>query len=198
MDSWILSLVSGLVGTIIGGGVTWFAQFQATSRVIRDQRERDERLDRESVSATLQAVVEEMRATARVHQASGGQEIEAADGKSPIAIFYPISDHYFAVFNANAGAIGRIRNPQLRGRLVETNVNFKALIDTIRLNNHFTELVIDAERELRHHPNSEQCKVDLDNAYSMQASYAPLLIQSHRRAIGAFSELDAVVRALGL
>ncbi|MET4573237.1 hypothetical protein ABIA68_002095 [Stenotrophomonas rhizophila] len=192
------SLLSGVVGAALGALASWFGAFQSTSRSIREQRERDQRLDNDAVVATIQAVMDEMRAIVQVHQQSGGSEIEASDGATGIAMYYPISDHYFTVFNANAGAIGRIRNPQLRVRLVVTNVYFKALIDTIRLNNHFGERVESADRAHRHNPDSEECQRDLALACDQHASYAPSLILSHRRAMTAFGELDAVVRAIGI
>lgn len=183
--------VMGLGGALVGGFVT----FVVGQRAVSAQKMRDDDAERAHVRATLQAIRDEVTVLSEVHMTAAGTAIKEASAAAPIELFYPVSAHYFTAFEANAGSIGRVENDVLRCQIVRTYVHFKALFDTVRLNNHFVERLEHAEAA--HRAASEQhvpiARNEAELHWRQAAAYAPLLQEANRRAMESAAALVLMI-----
>lgn len=147
------------------------------------------------IRAILQAIRDEVQTLAEVHMEGGGRNIKEAPGNAPIAMFYPISDHYFTTFEANASRIGKVTDAAIRRQIIRTYVLFKSLVDTIRLNNHFTGKLESAETA---HRNCTPDEVEAKERecvlhWQQMTAYAPQLKASNDRAMDACAALISAI-----
>ncbi|QGM05601.1 hypothetical protein [Stenotrophomonas maltophilia] len=191
MDSTVLAGVMGLVGAFIGGLATLIVGLLAVSA----QKTRDAEAETTQVRATLQAIRDEVNELTQVHMASAGAIIDAASVAEPIALLYPVSAHYFTAFEANADKIGLVADDELRSQIIRTYVHFKALFDTVRLNNHFVEQLDQAESAVRASQGEREAIAREEAAlhWKQTAGYAPLLKQANSRAIRSSTELVSII-----
>lgn len=181
MDSTLWSALIGLVGALIGGAATFAVGWLATS----SQRRRDTKIDADEIRATLQAIKAEVHALIEAHldEKAGGALIDSFEDGAPIAMYYPLSDHYFTVFEMNADKLGKVADDGLRQKIITTYVRLKATIDTIRLNNHFTEKLEMAEVANRRLPGNPAIIAEEEMYLQQLVDYAPAVKASHARAV---------------
>lgn len=181
MDTTMWAGVMGLGGALVGGLVTLLVGLSAVSA----QKTRDADAEAAQIRATLQAIRDEVDVLTEVHMASAGAMIDAASVAAPIELLYPVSAQYFTAFEANADKVGRVADDELRRQITRTYIHFKALFDTIRLNNHFVERLESAEAVHRASPAQDEAVAEKEAALHWQqtADYAPLLKQANTRAI---------------
>lgn len=181
MDPTVWSAVLGLVGALIGGAATFAVGWLASS----SQRRRDAKAEAGEIRATLQAIRGEVHALIEAHldEKAGGALIASFKEGAPITLYYPLSDHYFTVFETNADKLGKVTDDVLRQEIITTYVFLKSLVDTIRLNNHFTEKFEMAVVAKRRSP--ESAAFDTEEAMYRQqlVDYAPGLKAAHARAV---------------
>ncbi|BBO51707.1 hypothetical protein KMM349_20380 [Stenotrophomonas maltophilia] len=188
-------IVVPAVAAIVGSYVGWLGSSRSTSRAIDAQDTRDRNAERSEIRAILQAIRDEIQTLSDVHMESGGGNIKAASGEEPIEMFYPISNHYFTAFEANASRIGKVSDATIRQQIIRTYVLFKSLVDTIKLNNQFTANLEAAEAAQRN------CALDQLDARGRECAlhreqmttYAPQLKASNERAMGACAELISAI-----
>lgn len=191
MDTTMWAGLLGLGGALVGGFVT----FLVGQRAVSAQKARDAEAESAQVRATLQAIRDEVDVLSEVHMAAAGTRIRESSSAAPIGLFYPVSANYFTVFEANADRIGRIENDVLRRQIIRTYVHFKALFDTIRLNNHFVERLEHAEAVHRATPEPH-APIALNEAalhWQQTADYAPLLKESNNRAMESAATLALMI-----
>lgn len=181
----------GLVGALIGGLVT----FIVGQRAVSAQKTRDADAESAQVRATLQAIRDEVTVLSEVHMTAAGTNIKDAPPAAPIGLFYPVSANYFTAFEANADRIGRVENDVLRCQIIRTYVHFKALFDTVRLNNHFVERLEHAEA--LHRAASEQhasiARHEAELHWQQTAAYAPKLKEANSRAMESAAALVLMI-----
>jgi len=182
-------------GVIFGSIVGWLGSSRSTSRAIDAQDARDKNAEMAEIRAILQAIRDEIQTLVEVNMEGGGGDIKAASGNEPIAMFYPISDHYFTTFETNASRIGKVSDAAIRRQIIRTYVLFKALVDTIRLNNHFTGKLESAEAAHRNCAPDELEARERECALHWQqmAAYAPGLKASNDRAMDASAALISAI-----
>ncbi|WP_171956059.1 hypothetical protein [Stenotrophomonas maltophilia] len=182
-------------GVIFGSFVGWWGSSRSTSRAIDAQDTRDKNAEKSEIRAILQAIRDEVHTLAEVHMEGGGGNIKAASGNEPIAMFYPISDHYFTTFETNASRIGKVTDAAIRRQIIRTYVLFKSLVDTIRLNNHFSGKLELAEAAHRNCSLDELEATERECVLQWQqmTSYAPQLKASNDRAMDACAALISAI-----
>ncbi|MFV1847586.1 hypothetical protein ACNJRW_15475 [Stenotrophomonas maltophilia] len=182
-------------GVVFGSIVGWFGSSRSTSRAIDAQNARDGAAEKSEIRAILQAIRDEVQTLAEVHMEGGGGNIKVASGNEPIAMFYPISDHYFTTFETNASRIGKVSDATIRRQIIRTYVLFKSLVDTIRLNNHFTVNLESAETA---HRNCAPGEIEAKERecvlhWQQMTAYAPQLKTSNDRAMDACTALISAI-----
>lgn len=125
-----ISLVSALIGGLIAGFLTVLAQDKA----IRAQRQTVEDAEAREVSGILKAIEEELSDV-------DGWFIDWLEKalkdrpQQPLNIT-PIHQNPFTIFDANAAAIGKIADPELRQMIIRSYIRAKTLLDLV---NHYSE-----------------------------------------------------------
>ncbi len=187
MDTTLWSGLMGFIGALMGGAATYFVGIKAAS----SQKERDRHAEAAEVRATLRAIRDEIKVLSEVHLAAGGGMISAAPDDSPIAILYPISNHYFTAFEANAAKIGKVEDEELRTLVVTAYIHFKSLVDSVGLNNHLIQRLELAEAAHRSAPDAATGNALNESlmAWQQAADYAPSLKASNARAMKSGAEL---------
>ena len=136
----IISLVSALIGGFIAGFLTVLAQDKA----IRAQRQAVQDAEAREVSGILKAIEEELSDI-------DGWFIDWLEKtlkdrpQQPLNIT-PIHQNPFTIFDANAAAIGKIADPELRQMIIRSYIRAKTLLDLV---NHYAEKYI-IWQQLRH------------------------------------------------
>lgn len=187
----LIAGLMGLVGALVGGLATFIVGHQAVSA----QKARDADAERAQIRATLQAIRDEVTVLCEVHMTAAGASIKEASPAAPIELFYPVSANYFTAFEANADRIGRVENDVLRCQIIRTYVHFKALFDTVRLNNHFVERLEHAEA-LHRAASDQQAAIARNEAglhWQQTASYAPQLKEANRQAMESAAALALMI-----
>jgi hypothetical protein len=125
-----ISLVSALIGGLIAGFLTVLAQDKA----IRAQRQTVQDAEAREVSGILKAIEEELSDV-------DGWFIDWLEKtlkdrpQQPLNIT-PIHQNPFTIFDANAAAIGKIADPELRQMIIRSYIRAKTLLDLV---NHYSE-----------------------------------------------------------
>lgn len=126
----IISLVSALIGGFIAGLLTVLAQDKA----VRAQRQAVLDAEAREVSGILKAIEEELSDV-------DGWFIDWLEKtlrdrpQQPIYVT-PIHQNPFTIFDANAAAIGKIADPELRQMIIRSYIRAKTLLDLV---NHYSE-----------------------------------------------------------
>lgn len=191
------SLLSGLIGAVIGGVLTGFFSILAVNK--SEKLTRDSKLgqDRKTLKGLLQALHDELESVNERYQETMGAQIEALPEGQPLLMYYPVINDFFTVYNANAHLIGTIDNNDLRKSIVRTYVQAKGLVDSFRMNN---DLVAKFEhwhvRSIE--TNNELHKQNAQAQYGALVVYAKLIKKSHEEVKKSLAELMRMLRKQGV
>lgn len=129
------SLLSGLIGAVIGGLLTGWFSIIAVNKTEKHRRDSQTTSDAKVLKGLLQALHDELESIFERYQETMGSQIESLPTGQPLLIYYPVINDFFTVYNGNASLIGCIENNDLRKSLVRTYVLAKGLVDSYRMNN---------------------------------------------------------------
>lgn len=136
----MFGFISALIGAVVGGYFT----LKATDKAIREANAKENRQEEKEVQNLLDALGVEIDALWSFHMHRIGRLIEELPDGKPLEIYYPLTQDYFTIYNSNAAAIGRIKDPALRKSIVITYNKCKKVVDGFIYNN---ELVQSARME---------------------------------------------------
>lgn len=134
-----VSLVSVIIGGIIGGSMSLVASLKATERAYKYRLKLQEESRKEDVKNLIQAIHDEIDILWDRYLWGVGNELEKLAEGEPFLSFYPVTQEYFVVYNANASLIGSIDNHELRKEIVTIYTKAKALIDSYKMNNNYLQ-----------------------------------------------------------
>ena len=126
----IISLVSALIGGFIAGFLTVIAQDKA----IRAERQTVQDAEAREVSGILKAIEEELSDVDGWLIDWLEQELKDRP-QQPLRVT-PIYQNPFTIFDANASAIGKIADAELRQLIIRSYIRTKTLLDIV---NHYAE-----------------------------------------------------------
>jgi hypothetical protein len=122
---------AALAGAVIGGVFT----LRATNKAVQMENAKELRRDEKEVQNLLEALGVEIRILLEFHQRRIGYKVEQLPEGEPLACYYPLTQDYFTIYNANAAMIGRIKNPDLREAIVICYNKCKKVVDAFKYNN---------------------------------------------------------------
>jgi hypothetical protein len=134
-----ISLVSVVIGGIIGGSMSLIASLKATERAYKYRLKLQEQSRQEGVKNLIQAIHDEIDILWDRYLWGAGNELEKLAEGEPFLSFYPVTQEYFIVYNANSSLIGSIDNHELRKEIVTIYTKAKSLIDSYKMNNNYLE-----------------------------------------------------------
>ncbi len=118
-------------GAIVGGLFVLAGMFLEHLFIKRDS----ERKEREHLVGLLQALHDEIETLWETYMESVGSQVENLSVEQGFHFYWPLSQDYFTVYSANAFFISKIKDPELRKKIVTTYTKARGLIDTFRMNN---------------------------------------------------------------
>jgi len=176
-------------GAVVGGGITGYYTLKATDKAIRDQNEKELKREEKEVQNLLDALGVELNALWGFHMRRVGEKIEQLPDGQPLEFYYPLTQDYFTIYNANAAMIGRIKDAALREAIVVCYNKCKKVVDGFKYNN---ELV----REYRDLANMPKTTLDygvhIEAKFKEFTAYACIIKEDH------FELKGYVERLLGL
>jgi hypothetical protein len=133
------SLLSGLVGAIVGGLIAAFSTMWAANkgaeRAFNYSRTLQDEADREALRRLLLAIRAEVETVWNGYQLEVGRLVESLKDGEGLALIYKLRQQYFTVYDSNAQYLGHVENDELRAAIVRTYTLAKGLIDTHLVNN---------------------------------------------------------------
>jgi hypothetical protein len=134
-----ISLVSVIIGGIIGGSMSLVASLKATERAYKYRLKLQEQSRKEDVKNLIQALHDEIDILWERYLWGVGNELEKLDEGEPLLRYYPVTQEYFIVYKANASLIGSIENHELRKEIVTIYSKVKSLFDSYKINNNYLQ-----------------------------------------------------------
>jgi len=167
----LAALISGLIGSIVGGLITGLFSLRAVKMSEIADREKREQTDAKILKGLLQALHDELDSLFAIFQERIGAQVDALPDGQPLALYFPITNDFFTVYNANAHLIGRIENNDCRKALVQTYVMAKGLVDSFRMNNDMLSK-FEHWHTLSEETNNPVHKQNAQNQYNALIAYA--------------------------
>ena len=129
------SFLSAGLGAFIGSALTLVGVYWSH----RLEVQRQEKKEADQLIGLLQSFHDEIETIWESYHGNAGAQIEALEDGHPFLMYWPITQDYFTVYNANAFFIGRIKDHDLRKAIIATYTKARGLIDTFRMNNDFVQ-----------------------------------------------------------
>ena len=182
------SLMSGLIGALAGGLITGGFSIYAINRTETFAKSSAAENEAGLVRSLLHAIHDELEVVFERYRRHVAPQVEALQPNTPFALFFPVNNDYFTVFNGNAHLVGKIKDHDLRRSLVRTYVLAKGLVDTFRMNNHMLAELERAE-ELAAATGLESDERVRRERYAALCDYGALIQKDHYEALSAYEDL---------
>jgi hypothetical protein len=127
----LFGFISALIGAVVGG----FFTLKATDKAIREENAKENRQEEKEVQNLLDALGVEIKTLWDFHMKRIGEKVEQLPEGEALMQYYPLTQDYFTIYNSNAAAIGRIKDPILRESIVITYNKCKKVVDGFKFNN---------------------------------------------------------------
>lgn len=178
------SLLSGLIGAVIGGLITVAASIWGVYKGARKSFDYSRHLQKEAEIETTRRVLLAIKAEVETiwagYQLEVGQRVEALKPGEGLNLIYKLRQPYFTVYDSNAQYLGHVEDDQLRAAIVRTYTLGKGLVDTHLVNNDL----------LAQH--MAVASVDLSSNMKLAN---PFLVENQKRVARRWQEFGAEIKA---
>ena len=178
----ILSLLSGILGAIIGGRMTGKAVIKQTEENFNNDLKIIERREGNEEEAVLKAIGVEIDVIIERYSSYIKPGIDKiarydssviftniADLNNDLSILFSflsfrilVTQDYFTIYNSNGNQIGKIKDEGLQKRIVSFYTNIKGLIENIKFYNEYLESIKEDFRNEREE-RSKICPLGAEN-----------------------------------
>jgi hypothetical protein len=171
------NLLSAVIGAVIGGGATVWAQITSA----RIQRKREEIAEATLIRGFIQSIADEINSVWNRYNVEIGPHLKGLPDDQ-VARVFPLHQSYFVVFDSNASLVGRIPDKELRERIISTYVEAKVYVD---LMDYYERLLVNANPNLPAYILShDDAQRHLDIvAYSKQLKLAHVMLEAKVKAL---------------
>jgi hypothetical protein len=157
------NLLSAVIGAVIGGGATVWAQ----ARSADNQRRERVKAEADLIRGFVQSIADELKTVWERQSREIGPHLKSRAKDQAVRPF-PVHQSYFIVFDTNASLVGRIPDRELREQIITTYVEAKRFVDSLqyyeRTHNEYYQYFSNlTDEELKH-------QVHLENVYGKQYS----------------------------
>lgn len=180
---WIIALISGLLGSIIGAfGGGWATYYFTKKHTL--ELEKKQRLN------LAKALSIEISLLLKRYMVVAGKSIEEINNedKPPLVGIAETLQNYFIVFDSSAKLLGLFEQ-DTANKVIEAYINGKAFFDELIHYGNFTKRYIEAES----HPEQHD---EIENAYSQMRNYFPYLKKRHVEMKKLFEETEALLEKI--
>lgn len=129
------TLIAGLGGGLIGGWLTRKATIEGIRQAHTLQQEAADRAEENLIQGFIWSVYEELSVLRDAYMASVGIAVETSKHDEPLEFVYPTHDGFFAVYNNSSHMVGRLKDGELRRKIISTYTHTKDLLDSFEENN---------------------------------------------------------------
>ncbi len=130
-----MSFWSAIIGGLTGGIVTGIFTILAVYIIYKKEKEKIKEQEESLIKSLLQSIHDELETLWDIYQKEIGTYLESLQENKPLLHIYVITHDYFTVYHSNSFLIGKIKNNDLRKRIITTYTIAKGLIDSYKLNN---------------------------------------------------------------
>jgi hypothetical protein len=133
---------------LIGGGIAIKAAFIASRKQFEYLARKADIDDISRSLRFLKSIKDELES---IWEGFGRQVRPALDQlpqNQPFMLYFPVAHNYFIVFDKNVGALGEVRNDDLRKKIVFGYVRAKGFVDSIHYNNHLFQQIQEAQKNM--------------------------------------------------
>lgn len=127
------NLLSAVIGAVIGGGATVWAQVRSADNQ-RRERDKDEA---DLIRGFVQAIADELQSFWDRFGQEIGPHLQSLPDDA-VARVFPLHQSYFVVFDSNASLIGRVPDRELREQIISIYVEAKGFVDSMQ---HYERMV---------------------------------------------------------
>lgn len=132
-------LLSGLIGSLIGGGVSYLAAWQQ----MRQQAEKARADESATISGFLGAIEAELTVLWERYSEEVRPLLSAVQRGEALNVNWPTSRDYFTVYAQNASLLGRIPDAGLRTDIVRAYTYATGMLDSLQ---HNSAMICELER----------------------------------------------------
>lgn len=168
----LFGFISGLLGAVVGGLFTLYA----TKVEIRSNAAKEARHEQKEMQSLLDSIALELRTLWSMHERRIGPMLQSLKPGEPFLYYYPLSQNYFVIYDANATRIGAIADASLRTAIVVTFNKCKKVIDGLTYNN---TLFLDWRALIQRSDESAHDKAEIAAKYKELCDYAASLKADH-------------------
>jgi len=138
---YIAPVFSSLLGAIVGGLIAARATRKSVQQNFQNDLKQRNMEKQENLQGLYRAIKSELNALWESYNKDegGGKVIETLEEGQPLSMYYPLTQDYFTMYQANANLIGEIQNEELRGLIILAYSAAKGIVDSYRFNNHIVK-----------------------------------------------------------
>lgn len=201
MSFWEQIIYTGaipLVAAGIGGGITAFATCLSTKRNHKNNLElwnKNEKINEQILISSLQTELSELR---KLLEREFDEKL-IKDNSYKFEITFPEGTDYFTVFNTSASQLGRIKNDELRSKIITTYIEAKFFYDSLKTNTKILEERAKISLNIVNSPADSDVRTRLPKVLerlenALKLSKFDNLIPSYKRLFILFSEIDNLIK----
>lgn len=123
-------LLAALIGALIGGLLTVLANWISH----RLQCKAADRAEDTLINGFIWSIHTEVTAIHARYMETFGEVVRTSLDNTAFNYHFLIQEDYFTIFNNNSALIGRIKDKELRDKIINTYSNAKGMVDTLRQN----------------------------------------------------------------
>ena len=181
----MLNIISldAVIGGIIGGLFTLVATMIGFWNQQRLAKQKQKRL----AENLLRAIYSEIRSIWSGYYENIGQKIENLGEDDPFLVHYPMSKHFFTIYDGNSSSIGSLSDSKLRGMIITAYVLSKCMIDLLHRNNDLLQLYQETKA-------TGGVGKSTDESEKALVAHAKLLMENHKNTKQAIYELEQELR----
>jgi hypothetical protein len=142
LQPWATNLLSGLIGALVGGALSFFggvrgariAARTATDLQKKEFAARDQAAEVDEqrlIRGTVQSISDEIEALWRQYYKEIGPHLSSIPEKEAARPF-PVHQSYFVIFDASGGLLGRLPVGGLRSKILDFYFGAKAMVDSLQ------------------------------------------------------------------
>lgn len=143
MDPTIIAAVIGVVGSVIGGVIGGLLAIQASQRATEKAFHYNlmsfQLAQNHKIRSVILGLQAEVKTLLEVYESEFRDEVLSLSEDKPFEYYYPISQNYFTLYQANAPFIGEIPDQELQKLIIETYQKGMSIVDTHIYNNKLLE-----------------------------------------------------------
>ncbi|CAJ1843691.1 hypothetical protein [Aeromonas hydrophila] len=126
----IISVISSLVGAVIGGWMTRNATINATNMANEHQQKLIKDADEAILTGFIWSIHDEMKSLYSRYNETAGALLRNTPQNQMLAIKYRVDHDYFSVYHSNSSLIGKVSDHELRSDIINAYTIAKSILDS--------------------------------------------------------------------